>query len=149
LRYACLITCKEVVKDANGEILELRCEWDPDSRGGMPKDGRKVKGTLHWVDAKRAISAEIRLYDRLFTAENPEEGSEGDADFRNQVNRNSLTKLSGSMLEPSLADAEPGQHYQFERLGYFSVDPDTATARPVFNRTIELRDTWAKVAAKT
>ncbi len=146
LRYACLVTCKTVIKDAQGNITELRCEWDPESRGGMPKDGRKVKGTLHWVSAKHALPAEVRLYDRLFRSEFPEDEEHGG--FLEQVNDESLKIVTGAMLEPSLGNATVGDRYQFERLGYFTVDTDSSANKLVFNRTLELRDTWAKVAAK-
>jgi glutaminyl-tRNA synthetase len=146
LRYACLIRCTDVVKDPNtGEVIELRCTWDPDSRGGTPKDGRKVKGTLHWVSAEHAIDGEVRLYDRLFSQENPNEGD----DFTRFLNPNSLEVVQGCKLEPSLATAQAGQQFQFERLGYFC--PDNArhvSGAPVWNRTIELRDSWAKIEEK-
>jgi glutaminyl-tRNA synthetase len=141
LRYACLVTCKEVVKDPDtGQVVELRCEWDPDSRGGNAPDGRKVRGTLHWVSAEHALDARVRLYDRLFSVENPMEGE----DFKAHLNPDSLVDLQGCKLEPGLAAAEPGARFQFERLGYFCVDTrDSAPGRPVFNRTITLRDSWA------
>jgi len=143
LRYACYITCNRVVKDEKtGEILELHCTYDPASRGGATPDGRKVKGTIHWVSARHAVKAEVRLYDRLFLHENPEET--GDA-FMNYLNPNSLKVITG-YLEPSLAGAKPGDRSQFERLGYFCVDSvDSASGKPVFNRTVPLRDSWAKV----
>ena len=143
LRYACLLRCNSVVKDpTTGEIEELRCTWDPDSRGGSPKDGRKVKGTLHWVSAEHAIDGEVRLYDRLFSQENPNEGD----DFKRFLNTGSLETLTRCKLEPALANAKPGEGYQFERLGYFCVDNvDSQPGKPVWNRTIELRDTWAKI----
>jgi len=143
LRYACLLRCTGVVKNPDtGAIEELRCTWDPDSRGGSPKDGRKVKGTLHWVSAEHAIDGEVRLYDRLFSQENPNEGD----DFKRFLNTNSLEVLTSCKLEPALANAKPGEGYQFERLGYFCVDNvDSQPGKPVWNRTIELRDTWAKI----
>jgi glutaminyl-tRNA synthetase len=145
LRSACLVRCREVVKDANGAIVELRCTWDPDSRGGMPKDGRKVKGTIHWVSAAHAVEAEVRLYDRLFSVENPSEGEEQGPPFTRHLNLNSLETLRSAKLEPSLGDAAPGASYQFERLGYFVLDAiDSKPGAPVFNRTIGLRDSWAK-----
>ncbi|MEZ4660034.1 MAG: glutamine--tRNA ligase/YqeY domain fusion protein [Caldilineaceae bacterium] len=147
LRYACLVTCHEVIKDANGEVIELRCTWDPDSRGGNAPDGRKVRGTIHWVSAEHAIPAEVRLYDRLFTAENPDDVDD-DGDFTDNLNPDSLEVIANALVEPSLANAEPGARYQFERLGYFCVDPDSAPGKPVFNRTVTLRDSWAKIAAK-
>ncbi|RIK40471.1 MAG: glutamine--tRNA ligase [Chloroflexi bacterium] len=147
LRYAYVIRCDEVVKDPqSGEILELRCSYDPASKGGATADGRKVKGTIHWVSAAHAISAEARLYDRLFTEPNPDDVEEG-KDFKEYLNPNSLQILQGARVEPSLANAGPGARYQFERQGYFVVD--TVDSRPgalVFNRIIELRDSWAKVA---
>ena len=147
LRYAYFIKCVDVVKDHNtGEIVELRCTYDPETRGGNALDGRKVKATLHWVSAPHAVSAEVRLYDRLFQAENPGEG-EG-RNFLDDLNPNSLEVLTGCKLEPSLAAAAPGSRCQFERLGYFCVDPDTTAGRPVFNRTVSLRDTWAKIQKK-
>jgi glutaminyl-tRNA synthetase len=143
LRYACLLRCTSVVKNpTTGEIEELRCTWDPDSRGGSPKDGRKVKGTLHWVSAEHAIDAEVRLYDRLFSQENPNEGD----DFKRFLNPQSLERLSNCKLEPALANAKAGEGYQFERLGYFCADSvDSQPGKPVWNRTIELRDSWAKI----
>ena len=148
LRYACLITCDEVIKDPDtGEVIELRCSWDPQSHGGNAPDGRKVKGTIHWVSAAHAVDAEARLYDRLFTRENPLEDRE--TDFVEHLNPDSLTLRSGCKAEPSLANATPGQQVQFERLGYFCVDSrDAADQRLVFNRTITMRDTWAKIAKK-
>jgi glutaminyl-tRNA synthetase len=145
LRYAYFITCEEVVKDPKtGRIVELRCTYDPATRGGDAPDGRKVKATLHWVSAAHAVGAEVRLYDHLFTKEFPDEVEEGQ-DFTANLNPNSLETLRGCPVEPSLADAAPGEHFQFERLGYFSVDPDSSKAGPVFNRTVTLRDTWAKI----
>lgn len=140
LRNAYVIRCDEVVKDADGAVIELRCTVDPDTLGKNP-EGRKVKGVIHWVPAETAIHAEVRLYDRLFTV--PQPGA-GDRDFRADLNPDSLRVLSGAMLEPSLAAAEPGARFQFEREGYFVVDPDSTPERPVFNRTVTLRDTWAK-----
>jgi len=184
LRYAYFITCTEVVKDSAGNITELRCTYDPATRGGNAPDGRKVKGTIHWVSAAEAVTAEVRLYDHLFKAEFPEgggrkvegggpdeggvgKGEGGVADdssdlppsafplppsprsFLDNINPNSLTTVRDAKLEPSLASAAPGQHFQFERLGYFFTDPvDSKPGKPVFNRTATLRDTWAKEAAK-
>ena len=145
LRNAYLITCTDVVRNAAGEVTELRCTYDPATRGGDAPDGRKVKATLHWVSAAHAIDAEVRLYDRLFTVESP--GS-GDSDFLAQLNPRSLEVLRGSKLEPSLAAPAPGTRYQFERLGYFCVDPDSKPGAPVFNRTVTLKDTWAKIRDK-
>ncbi|MCC6749278.1 MAG: glutamine--tRNA ligase/YqeY domain fusion protein [Deltaproteobacteria bacterium] len=143
LRYACLIRCTEVVKDAEGNVVELRCTWDPESRGGNAPDGRKVKGTSHWVSAEHSVQAEVRLYDRLFQKENPLDDESGD--FLAQLNPGSLEVLEGCRVEPSLRGAAPGSRYQFERLGYFCVDPDTDGERMVFNRTIGLKDSWAKL----
>jgi glutaminyl-tRNA synthetase len=136
LRNAYFVTCTDVVKDASGTITELRCTYDPDTRGGDAPDGRKVKGTLHWVSAGHAVDAEVRLYDRLFTVEAP--GTD-DADFLTQINPGALTVLTGCKLEPSLGTAPPGTRFQFERTGYFCVDPDTTARKPVFNRTVTLR----------
>lgn len=145
LRYACYITCNRVVKDEKtGEIIELHCTYDPLSRGGATPDGRKVKGTIHWVSARHAITAEVRLYDRLFLHENPAEAEDGNA-FMKYLNPNSLKVIAG-YLETSLAGAKPGDRFQFERLGYFCVDTvDSASGKPVFNRTVPLRDSWAKI----
>ncbi|HQX80732.1 MAG TPA: glutamine--tRNA ligase/YqeY domain fusion protein [Vicinamibacterales bacterium] len=139
LRGAYLITCREAVKDAAGEIVELRCTYDPATRGGDAPDGRKVKGTLHWVSAAHAVDADVRLYDRLFTHETP---GTGDADFLTQINPSAREVLTGCKLEPSLAEPAVGARFQFERLGYFCADKDTTAARPVFNRTVTLKDTW-------
>ncbi|HOI54317.1 MAG TPA: glutamine--tRNA ligase/YqeY domain fusion protein [Phycisphaerae bacterium] len=145
LRYAYFITCTDVVKDpATGEVTELRCTYDPATRGGDAPDGRKVKATLHWVSAAHAADAEVRLYDHLFTKEDPDDVPEGQ-DFRANLDPHSLDVLAGCKVEPCLADAPAGSRYQFERLGYFCVDPDSAPGRPVFNRTVTLRDTWAKI----
>jgi glutaminyl-tRNA synthetase len=142
LRNAYLITCREVVKDSSGRIVELRCTHDPASRGGDAPDGRKVKATLHWVSAAHARDAEVRLYDRLFTAEMP---GAGDGDFIAQLNPASLDIVTGCKIEPGLAAASAGARFQFERLGYFCVDPDTTADRPVFNRTVTLKDSWARI----
>ena len=148
LRYAYFITCDEVIKDANGEIAELRCTYDPETRGGDSPDGRKVKGTLHWVSAKHAVEAEVRIYDHLFTKRDPEEAEE-DKDYISNLNPNSLEVVKSCKLEPSLKDASSGSRYQFERLGYFFADPiDSSAGRPVFNRTATLRDTWKKIESK-
>ncbi|NVB40277.1 glutamine--tRNA ligase/YqeY domain fusion protein [Pseudenhygromyxa sp. WMMC2535] len=149
LRYACLLTCDEVIKDAAGEVVELRCTWDPESRGGRSPDGRKVKGTLHWVSARHAKPASVRLYDRLFAAENPMEGDGEDGkSFLDHLNPNSLERVEGAMLEPALAALGAGESFQLERLGYFCVDSDSAPGEMVLNRTIGLRDSWAKLAKK-
>jgi glutaminyl-tRNA synthetase len=145
LRYGCLVTCKDVVK-VNGQVTELRCTWDPQSKGGAPADGRKVKGTIHWVSAARARRAEVRLYDRLFGVENPEKDK--DVDYKVHLNPGSLETLSECLVEESLATARPLDRVQFERLGYFCVDPDTTPDKLVFNRTISLRDSWAAQAGK-
>jgi len=142
LRGAYFITCTGVVKDpASGEIVELRCRYDPATRGGDAPDGRKVKATLHWVSAAHAVAVEVRLYDRLFTAENPGAVE----DYRSQINPASLQILHQCWLEPSVSGAAAGARYQFERLGYFSVDPDSTPGRLVFNRTVTLKDTWARI----
>jgi glutaminyl-tRNA synthetase len=148
LRYAYFITCTDVVKDKAGNVTELRCTYDPETRGGNAPDGRKVKGTIHWVSAEHAHSATVRLYDYLFKTEFPDEPPEGGT-WLDNINPNSLEVISNAMLEPSLAGAGPGNHIQFERLGYFFTDPaDSMPGRPVFNRTVTLRDTWAKEAKK-
>ncbi len=145
LRYGYFIRCTGAVKDpATGEVVELRCTYDPATRGGNAPDGRKVKSTIHWVSAAHAIDAEVRLYSTLFTKENPADESDG-KDFTEHLNPESLVVLHGCKLEPSLAAAQPGANYQFERLGYFAADPDTRPGHPVFNRTVALRDTWAKI----
>jgi glutaminyl-tRNA synthetase len=141
LRYAYFITCNEVVKDSEGEVVELRCTYDPATRGGDSPDGRKVKATLHWVSAAHAVSAEVRLYDHLFEVESP--GADGD--FVDDLNPNSLEVLEDCRLEPSLAGLSVEERVQFERLGYFTVDPDSTAERPVFNRIVTLRDTWARI----
>jgi glutaminyl-tRNA synthetase len=136
------------VRDAAGEVVELHCTYDPATRGGDAPDGRKVKATLHWVSAAHAIDAEVRLYDRLFTVENPNVEKDG-ADYTAHLNPHSLEVLSTAKLEPSLAGAEPGARYQFERHGYFCADAvDSRPGRPVFNRTVALRDTWARIEQK-
>ncbi|MBN1815218.1 MAG: glutamine--tRNA ligase/YqeY domain fusion protein [Anaerolineae bacterium] len=148
LRYAYLVTCTDVVKNEAGEVIEVHCTYDPATRGGDAPDGRKVRGTLHWVSAAHAVDAEVRLYDRLFTNESPEEDVE---DFVANVNPNSLEVLTGCKVEPSLAGATVGSRTQFERKGYFCVDPDSASLGSeglVFNETVSLRDSWAKIQAK-
>ena len=144
LRYAYFITCKDMVKDADGRVVKLHCTYDPATRGGDAPDGRKVKSTLHWVSAAQALPAEVRLYDHLFTKENPDNVAEG-ADFTSNLNPDALQVLEKCYVEPALADAEPLSRLQFERLGYFCVDPDTTAGRLIFNRTVTLRDTWAKI----
>jgi glutaminyl-tRNA synthetase len=145
LRYGYFVTCTGVVKDEKtGEVLEVHCAYDPATRGGDAPDGRRVKSTIHWVSAAHAIDAEARLYDNLFTRENPDEVPEGQ-DFTANLNPHSLEVVTGCKLEPSLRAAAPGSRYQFERLGYFCVDPDSTSANLVFNRTAALRDTWAKI----
>ena len=148
LRNAYLVTCTGVVKDASGEVVELRCTYDPATRGGDAPDGRKVKATLHWVSAAHAVDAEVRLYDRLFTVENPGL-TPPDRDWREFLTPDSLRVLTACKVEPGLADAKPGARYQFERIGYFCVDPDSRPGRPVFNRTVGLKDTWARIESKT
>jgi len=143
LRYAYFIKCVEVVKDSRGEVVELRCTYDPETRGGYAPDGRRVKATLHWVSAPHARPAEVRLYDRLFTMPNP--GEDKDADFLAHINPQSLETLKPCWVEPSLAGALPGSCYQFERLGYFCLDKDIAPGGLVFNRTVTLKDAWAKI----
>ena len=145
LRYAYFVTCTDVVKDDSGEITEIRCTYDPETRGGNAPDGRKVKATIHWVSAEHAVEAEVRLYNHLFTKENPEAGGD---DFKSNMNPDSLEVLPVCYMEPSLKGAHQGSRYQFERLGYFCVDPDSTDDKPVFNRTVTLRDTWAKIKKK-
>ena len=143
LRYAYFVTCTEVVKDASGEMLEIHCTYDPATRGGNAPDGRKVKSTIHWVSGSHALDCEARLYDTLFR-ETHDEGNE-DKDFTAYVNPNSLEVRTAAKIEPSVKDAEPLAHYQFERVGYFCVDKDSTPGKLVFNRTVQLRDTWAKI----
>jgi len=145
LRYAYFVTCTGVVKDpATGQVVELHCTYDPASRGGNSPDGRKVKSTIHWVSAAHAVEAEVRLYDKLFTCENPNDESDGQ-EWTSHLNPNSLEVVSDAKIEPSLAAAPPGSRYQFERLGYFIVDRDSTPEKRVFNRTVQLRDSWAKI----
>lgn len=145
LRYGYIIRCEEVVKDPQtGEIVEIRCTYDPDTRGGYAPDGRKVKGTIHWVSALHAVDAEVRLYDRLFTVPEPGKPEEGKT-YLDYLNPDSLKVLTGCKVEPSLLKAVPGDRFQFERKGYFCVDPDSTPGQPVFNLTATLRDTWAKI----
>jgi len=147
LRYAYLITCQEVIKDDEGNVIELHCTYDPETRGGSAPDGRKVKGTIHWVSARHALETEVRLYDRLFTVEHPDMDKE--KDFKEFVNPDSLQVLKGCMLEPSLAKADIEDRFQFERLGYFCLDSkESAQGNLVFNRIVTLRDSWAKLKKK-
>lgn len=146
LRYAYFVTCTNVVKDANGEITEIHCTYDPASRGGNSPDGRKVKSTIHWVSASENIEAEVRMYDRLFSDEEPD--SHKDIDFKEFMNKESLQILLKCYIEPFVKDAKALDHFQFERLGYFNIDPDTTPEKLVFNRTVQLKDTWAKVQCK-
>lgn len=146
LRYAYFVTCTDVIKDADGNITELLCTYDPASRGGNSPDGRKVKATLHWVSAEHAVKSEVRLYDRLFNDEDP--SGHKDVDFKEFLNPDSLKVLPECYLEPFVKDAKPLDHFQFERLGYFNLDPDSTPEKPVFNRTVALRDSWAKAKNK-
>ena len=147
LRYAYFVTCNEVVKDEKGQVVELRCTYDPATRGGDSPDGRKVKATLHWVSAENSLPAEVRMYEHLFACENPEELEAG-GDFVANLNPHSLAILSDCRLEPSLAGAGPGDRFQFERVGYFCVDRDSSKDKLIFNRTVTLKDTWAKIQKK-
>jgi glutaminyl-tRNA synthetase len=147
LRYGYFVTCKSVVKNEKGEVVEVHCSYDPASRGGNSPDGRKVKSTIHWVSAAHTIDGEVRIYENLFTQENPGEVEEGQ-DFTANLNPNSLEVITNAKLEPSLANAAAGGRYQFERLGYFCVDPDSKLGKPVFNRTVALKDAWARVEKK-
>ncbi len=147
LRGAYLVTCREVVKDAAGEVVELRCTYDPASRGGAAPDGRKVRSTIHWVSAAHAVDAEVRLYDHLFTIADLGDTEEG-KDWRHYLNPASLEVLTGCKLEPVLAGVAVGERFQFERVGYFAVDPDSTGGRPVFSRTVTLKDSWAKIEKK-
>ncbi|MBQ9470612.1 MAG: glutamine--tRNA ligase/YqeY domain fusion protein [Bacteroidales bacterium] len=146
LRYAYLITCNEVVKDAQGNIAELRCTYDPATRGGNAPDGRRVQGTIHWVSAQHAIGAEVRLFDRLFSVPDPNDVPEGH-DWKEHLNPNSLRTIEAK-LEPALGEAQVGERFQFERMGYFCIDPDTANGKMVINRVATLKDTWAKIASR-
>jgi len=144
LRYAYLVKCTGCVKDEDGRVTEVHCTYDPETRGGDAPDGRKVKSTLHWVSAAEAVEAEVRLYDHLFSVEDPMTPPEG-GDWKDNVNPDSLKIVADAKVEPSLAEVEPEWKCQFERIGYFCVDPDSRPGRPVFNRTVSLRDTWAKI----
>jgi glutaminyl-tRNA synthetase len=147
LRYAYFLKCERIVKNDRGDVVELRCTYDPATRGGEAPDGRKVKATIHWVSAAHALTAEVRLYDRLFTKEDPNDVADGQ-DFTANLNPHSLEVLPQACVEPSLAGAQPGYLCQFERLGYFCVDPDSAEGKLVFNRTVTLKDEWAKIQKK-
>ena len=147
LRYGYLVTCTSLVKNDKGEVVEVHCSYDPATRGGNTPDGRKVKSTIHWVSARTAVYAEVRIYETLFSKENPDDVAEGQ-DFTANLNPNSLEVIANAKLEPSLANPSAGSRYQFERLGYFCVDPDSKPGKPVFNRTVALKDTWAKVEKK-
>jgi glutaminyl-tRNA synthetase len=145
LKHAYYVTCVDVIKDEQtGKVVEVHCTYDPQSRGGWAPDGRKVRGTLHWVSAAHSLETEVRLYDHLFTKANPDDVEDG-SDFKANLNPNSLERLTSCRVEPSLAGAAPGSRYQFLRLGYFCVDPDSSNGTLVFNRTVPLRDTWAKI----
>ena len=148
LRYGYLVTCTGVVKDSSGNVVELHCTYDPATKGGTTPDGRKVKSTIHWVSDEHAVDAEVRIYETLFNCEDPNVVPEGQ-DFTVNLNPNSLEVITGCKLEPSLREAAPGTPYQFERLGYFAVDADAQSERLVFNRTVTLRDQWAKIAQKS
>lgn len=143
LRFAYFITCTDVIKDEEGNIVEVHCTYDPETKGGSAPDGRKVRGTIHWVSAEHSIPAEVRLYDHLFTEENPDEG-----DFMEYINPNSLEIITDARVEPRMKSVKPLERFQFERVGYFCVDPDTTEDRLVFNRTVALRDSWAKIQKK-
>lgn len=147
LLHAYYVKCVDLVKDENGEVVEVHCTYDAETRGGWLPGGRKVRGTLHWVSAAHAVSAEVRLYDRLFAKEDPNDVEEG-SDFKDNLNPNSLETLTSCKVEPSLAGAKPGSRYQFMRKGYFCVDPDSTADELVFNQTVPLRDTWAKIQKK-
>ena len=144
LKHAYYITCTDVIKDASGEVVELRCSYDPETRGGDSPDGRRVKGTLHYVTEEHAVRAEVRLFDHLFAADNPNDVPDG-ADWKDNIDTNSLEILSDCLVEPGLAKASPGETFQFMRMGYFCVDPDSTSERLVFNRTVSLRDSWARM----
>jgi glutaminyl-tRNA synthetase len=148
LRYAYYVTCTGCVKDAAGNVTEVHCNYDPDSRGGTTADGRRVQGTIHWVSVEHAVNAEVRLYDRLFTKENPDDPQDP-TDYKEYLNKDSLQIISDAKLEPSLVEATVKDRYQFERIGYFCVDSiDSTPQKLVFNRTASLRDSWAKINQK-
>ncbi|MEO0205915.1 MAG: glutamine--tRNA ligase, partial [candidate division WOR-3 bacterium] len=144
LRYAYYVKCVDVVKDKDGNVIELHCTYDPKTRGGDSPDGRKVKATLHWVSANHCIEGEVRLYDRLFKTADPDEGG----DFLKNLNPDSLKVLTGCKLEPALKNVKPEEFFQFERLGYFSVDKDSKPEKLIFNRSVTIKDTWAKIEAR-
>jgi glutaminyl-tRNA synthetase len=146
LRYGYLVTATSVVKNDQGEVVEVHCTYDPATRGGNTPDDRKVKATIHWVSAQHAVDAEVRVYETLFAKPDPNEVAEGE-DFTCNLNPTSLTTIRGK-LEPSLKSAKPGDRFQFERLGYFCADQDSSLEKPVFNRTVALKDTWAKIEKK-
>jgi len=147
LRYAYFIRCTDVVKNEGGEVVELHCTYDPATRGGDAPEGRKVKSTLHWVSAAHALPAEVRLYDNLFAKEDPDQAPDGQ-DFRANINPNSLAVLDCCRVEPAVQKSKPLDRYQFERVGYFCVDPDSSAKKLIFNRTVSLRDRWAKIREK-
>lgn len=146
LRFGYLIKCNEVIKDDEGNVIELHCTYDPESKGGKSSDGRKVKGVVHWVSARHAVKSEVRLYDRLFSDETPD--AHKDVDFKTFMNPDSLQILKDCYVEPFVKSSKPFDHFQFERLGYFNMDPDSTPEKPVFNRTVPLRDSWAKAKNK-
>ena len=149
LKHAYYIKCERVVKDEKtGEIIRLHCTYDPETRGGWSTDGRKVKGTSHWVSAAHAVKAEVRLYHHLFLKENPDDEKDGKT-FKDYLNPDSLEVLIDCLVEPGLAHTKPGDRFQFLRQGYFCVDPDSTEGKPVFNRTVSLRDTWARIEKKS
>ncbi len=148
LRYAFFITCNEAIKNDAGEVIALHCTYDPETRGGNARDGRKVKATMHWVSAEKALDAEVRLYEHLFAVEDPAAISE-DEDWRDSLNPDSLVVNNNCKLEPSLGEASPGDRFQFERIGYFACDPDSTPGKPVFNRAVTLKDSWSKIAKKS
>lgn len=147
LRYAYYVTCKNCVKDADGNVVEVHCDYDPETRGGQSADGRKVQGTIHWVDAATALNAEVRLYDRLFSVPNPDD-PQNTGDYKDYLNPDSLTIVPNAKLEPALADATLDERYQFERVGYFALDKESTSEKPVFNRAASLRDSWSKIVKK-
>ena len=147
LRYAYYVTCKGCVKDENGNVVEVHCDYDPETRGGQSADGRKVRGTIHWVDASSALDAEVRLYDRLFNVPNPDDPQNA-GDYKDYINPDSLKIVESAKVEPALADAKIEDRFQFERVGYFALDKNSTSEKLVFNRTASLRDSWSKVAKK-